>query len=80
MQQVVVLLIILACVGYVGLQVYRFFRPKPGKACGSCCDAGKKPVAAGAGNVGAAAGAPRGERVMMISSDDLRARVKARKG
>jgi hypothetical protein len=72
-QQLIVLLIVLACAAWLGLQVYRFFRPKPGgKACGSCCDAGaqKKPAAAATG----------GPHVMMISSDDLRARVKARKG
>jgi hypothetical protein len=76
LQQVIVLLIVLACAGWLGVQVYRFFRPKPGgKMCGAgCCDGEeKKPAAAASEGNG-------GGHVMMISSDDLRARIKARKG
>ena len=68
-QQIVVASLVLACAAWLGVQGYRFFRPKPGgKLCGGgCCDGEeKKPASTG------------GERVMMISSDDLRARIKAR--
>lgn len=69
------MVIVVACLAWVSVQVYRYFRPRAGgKACGgSCCDsAAKQPEM---GNGGRSAG-----QVMMISSDDLRARVKARKG
>jgi hypothetical protein len=70
-QQILVVLIVLACAGWLGVQAYRFFRPRPGgKLCGgNCCDGEEKPLAA-AGR----------EQVTMISSDDLRARIKARQG
>jgi hypothetical protein len=73
-QQLIVIAVVAVCGLWLGLQVYRFFKPKPGgKMCGGgCCDGEEKKPAA-------AAAAGGGERVMMISSDDLRARVKARK-
>jgi hypothetical protein len=72
MQTIVVILIVAACATWLGWQGVRYFRPKPGgKLCGgNCCDGEAKPAKT----------EPRGERVMMISSDDLRARVAARKG
>jgi len=70
-QQILVVLIVLACAAWLGVQAYRFFSPKAGgKLCGgNCCDGEEKPVAT-AGR----------EQMTMISSDDLRARIKARQG
>ena len=71
MQQIIVILVVAACGLWLGWQGYRYFKPKPGgKLCGgNCCDGDATPAKT----------EPRGERVMMISSDDLRARVAARK-
>ena len=71
MQMVIVILVVAASAMWLGLQGYRYLRPKPGgKLCGgNCCDGDAPPAKT----------EPRGERVMMISSDDLRARVAARK-
>jgi len=76
MQQVIVILIVTACGLWLIVQGWRFLRPKPGgKACGGgCCDGEAKPPLAGA-----VSGAAPKERTVMILSDDLRARVKARK-
>jgi hypothetical protein len=69
-QQIIVILILLACGTYLAFQAYRYLRPKPGgKACGGgCCDGeeAKTPQSTTA-------------KTIMISSDDLRARLKARK-
>jgi hypothetical protein len=74
MQQIIVILIVAACVAWLGVLAYRYFRPKPGgKACaGGCCDAGPKPANEEE--------APARARTQMISSGDLRARLKARRG
>jgi len=71
LQGILVIVIVLVCAAWLGLQAFRFFRPKPnGKLCGgNCCDTGEQKPASGGG-----------EHVVMISSDDLRARVKARQG
>ena len=69
MQQAIVIVIVALCGAWLGLQAWRYLRPKTGgKACaGGCCDGeAAKPQATG-------------PRTMMISSDDLRARLKARK-
>jgi hypothetical protein len=72
MQQIVAILIVAACGAWLSFQAYRFLRPKPGgKACaGGCCDGHeqKKAPATAAG-----------PGTMMISSDDLRSRLAARK-
>jgi hypothetical protein len=73
MQLVIVIFIVVACAGWLGWQGFLYFKPRAGgKACaGGCCDGGeeKPPTQAASG----------GKRTMMISSDDLRARVAARK-
>jgi len=71
LQEIVVVILVLACAAWLGILAFRFFRPRPnGKLCGGgCCDA-QAPTPA----------PTSGERVIMISSDDLRARVKARQG
>jgi hypothetical protein len=69
MQQAIVIMVVGLCTLWLGLQMWRYVRPKPGgKACaGGCCDGeAKKPTP--------------GPRTLMISSDDLRARLQARKG
>ena len=70
-QQTIVILIVAACGVWLGWQAFRYLRPKAGgKMCaGGCCDGEEKKSAV--------AGASRG--TMMISSDDIRARLKARK-
>jgi len=72
MQQAIVILIVSLCALWLGYQAWRYFRPKPnGKLCaGGCCDGEEKKPAA----------VPPGPRTVMISSDDLRARIQARKG
>ncbi|HUO08708.1 MAG TPA: hypothetical protein VM008_10440 [Phycisphaerae bacterium] len=75
MQELIVILVVAACGLWMAWQGYRCFRPRPGaKLCGgNCCDGEAKGVESKPGGA-------KGERVMMISSDDLRARVAARKG
>ena len=70
MQLAIVILLVVACAGFLSYQAYRYFKPKPGnKICaGGCCD-GEAPKPA----------AQTGPRTVMISSDDLRNRLKARK-
>jgi len=70
LQNIIVILLIAGCCLWLGLQAFRFLRPRPGqKACaGGCCD-GQEPKPAAA----------TGPRTMMISSDDLRTRLAARK-
>jgi hypothetical protein len=72
MQQIAVILIIAAAAAWLGLYAWRFLHPKKGRACGgNCCDTGtaeKKPAEKPAG------------QTVFFSSDDLVARVKARKG
>ena len=72
MQELIVILIVVASAGWLGWQVYRYLRPAPGgKGCaGGCCD----------GQEAKPAQNPTAPRTMMISSDDLRARLKARDG
>ena len=72
MQELIVILIVAACALWLARQAYRYLYPRPGgKTCGGgCCDGNAKAPASSA---------QPGERVMMISSDDLRARLKARK-
>jgi len=75
-QQVLVILIVTVCAGWLGWQAFRYVRPKPGaKGCAGGCCAGEEKPAAAAANASATAGG----RTMMISSDDLRARIAARK-
>ena len=78
MQQVVVILIVSACMVWLAVQGYRFLRPKAGgkKCAGGCCDGDvmKTSVPLSA----AKDSAPAAPRTVMISSDDLRARLKAR--
>jgi hypothetical protein len=69
LQQIVVLLIVTGCLAWLGFQAWRFFRPKAGKACGGGCCSGEP------NRKSPAAGAP----VMMVSSEDLRTRIAARK-
>ncbi len=71
MQQAVVILIVAACGVWLGVMAYRYFRPTPGGGgcAGGCCDGREKPAQENAGT-----------RTMMVSSDDLRARLKARNG
>ena len=72
-QDLIVILIVGACAVWLGMQAFRYLKPRPGKGCaGGCCDGAEKNPAAGAAGGG-------GERTMMISSDDLRARLAARK-
>jgi hypothetical protein len=75
-QEALVIVIVTACAGWLGWQGFRYLKPKPGgKACaGGCCDGEEKPVASA--RPATASGAP----TLMISSDDLRARIAARKG
>jgi hypothetical protein len=74
MQQLIVILIVAGSAAWLGWQAFRYFRPKAGgRACaGGCCDGEEKPA------VRTASAAP-GTRTMMITSDDLRARIAARK-
>ena len=74
MQQTLVILIVAACVLWLGVLVFRYFRPQPGgKACaGGCCD-GQEKLPAPDSPAPAA-------RTQMVSSEDLRARLKARHG
>ena len=71
MQPAMVIVIVGACAVWLGVLAWRFVRPKAGgKGCaGGCCDGPEKPA------VGKGAG---GTRTMMVMSDDLRARLKAR--
>ncbi len=72
MQQAIVILTVGVCVVWLGVFSYRYFRPKAGKGCaGGCCGGSEEPAK------GNAAQAPR---VQMISSNDMRARLKARRG
>jgi hypothetical protein len=78
-QTLIVSLIVVAAVGYLGWQVYRFFVPRvvAGRACGGSCCSHREPETP---KVAAGAGAARGGRMQMITSDSLRARIKARQG
>jgi hypothetical protein len=71
MQTLIVILAVAAAVAYLGWQVYRFFAPRiiAGRACGGSCCSHREPEPA------QAAPAPR---TQMITSDSLRARIKAR--
>jgi len=73
MQSALVILIVAACAVWLGVLAYRYFRAKPGaQACaGGCCGGHQNKPAPPPG----AAPAPR---TLMISSDDLRARLKVR--
>ncbi|HVT79273.1 MAG TPA: hypothetical protein VHM90_01340 [Phycisphaerae bacterium] len=69
MQLAIVIVIVSLCGAWLLYQGWRYFRPRAnGKLCaGGCCDGGvKKPATVT-------------PHVMMISSDDLRARIRARK-
>jgi hypothetical protein len=72
MQQIAVILVVLACAAWLGIYAWRFFKPKKGRACGgNCCDGGaaeKKPAEPAAG------------QTVFFRSEDLVARIKARKG
>jgi hypothetical protein len=74
MQQALVIAIVAACVVWLGVLGYRYFRPKPGATgCpGGCCGGEEKKP-----DPEQEAPAPR---MQMISSDDMRARLKARQG
>ena len=73
MQQVIVILAVAACALWLGYYVYRFFHPRSGRTCGGgCCDAGNKPATK------ESAGSEKSQSVF-FSSDDLVARIKARK-
>jgi hypothetical protein len=73
MQHVLVIVIVGACVAWLGILGYRFFRPKAGgNACrGGCCAGADKPVKEDGATTA---------RMQMISSQDMRARLKARRG
>lgn len=77
-QELVVIAILGGCAAWLGRQVYRFFVPRAGgKVCGgNCCSGGDAPAPRSSGAGSAAAEKP----LVMISSDDLRARLKARRG
>jgi hypothetical protein len=71
MQQAIVILIVGACMVWLGFFSYRYFRPKAGKGCaGGCCGGSEEPAKDDT------AAAPR---IQMISSDEMRARLKARR-
>ncbi len=71
MQLALVILIVGACVVWLGFFSYRYFRPKAGGGCaGGCCGGSEERAKDDAA-------APP---VQMISSDDMRARLKARRG
>ena len=74
MQQALVILIVAACLAWLAVLAYRHFRPKPGsKACpGGCCVSHQKPATEDQ--------PPQRPRTLMISSENLRARLKARHG
>ena len=75
MQTAIVILLVAGCAGWLGVMGYRYLRPKPGgKACAGGCGCENQEKSASAST---AAGAGTG-RTLMISSDDLRARVAAR--
>jgi hypothetical protein len=68
MQSMVVIAVVAACVLWLGYQGYCYFKPKAGKICGGgCCDGEARPPET------------PGQRTMMISSDDLRHRLRARR-
>jgi hypothetical protein len=71
-QTLIVILAVTAAAAYLGWQVYRFFAPRliPGKACGGSCCSHREPEPAAA--------TPPAPRTQMITSDSLRARIKAR--
>jgi hypothetical protein len=71
-QQVVVILVVGACLAWAGWQLWRFVSPRKGGGCAGGCGCGKENAKDETRN------AKQGERVMMVRSDDLRARVKAR--
>lgn len=70
MQTTLVVLIVGACVAWLGIMVYRYVRLKDeGKGCGGgCCSGIKAREEAGTG----------AKRTQMIAAEDLRNRVKAR--
>ena len=74
-QQILVILIVAGCAAWVGWMGWRFFAPKKGAGCGGGCGCGHE---MGEGNAKLETrNAKLGEQ--MVRSDDLRARVSARK-
>jgi hypothetical protein len=71
MQSILVILLVAACGLWLGYQGYRHFKPKAsgGFCAGGCCAGEAKRSTDGAA----------GQRTMMVSAEDLRNRVKARK-
>jgi hypothetical protein len=69
MQEAIVIVLVTACFLWLAYMGYRYLRPKPGSsACrGGCCDmSSESPPPSSPG------------RTQMVSSDDLRTRLKAR--
>jgi hypothetical protein len=69
MQDAIVIILVAACFLWLAYLGYRYLRPKPNSsACpGGCCGTSPDPQS------------PPPSRTQMVSSDDLRARLKARK-
>ena len=76
LQQAITILLVAACLIWLGLYVYRFFSPKKGAGCAGGCGCGHENPSTNA--------EPRPTahepRTTMVSSDDLRNRLKARRG
>ncbi len=70
-QQIIAIGLVGGCGAWLGLQAFRYLRPKAGagKCAGGCCEGEPEKTQAGA----------TGGRLIMISSDDMRARLAARK-
>ncbi len=71
LQQAITILLVAACLIWLGLYVYRFFSPKKGAGCAGGCGCGHETEPQPT--------APE-PRITMVSSDDLRNRLKARRG
>lgn len=74
-QQIVVILVVAACLAWAGWQLWRFVSPRKGGGCAGGCGCGAENMKHKTENIKQEG---TGERVMMVRSDDLRARLKAR--
>ena len=70
MQQIVVILLVVVCAAWLGYYVYRFVKPRAG-GCGGSCGCGSKLETGAKKEAG---------QTVFFRSDDLVARLKARKG
>ena len=68
-QNLIVILIVGAAVFWLGVYVYRFWKPKKTSGCaGGCCSAAKETPAA-----------PAGPRTMFLPAEDLVRRIESNK-